>query len=105
MSAEIIRMYRDMPQALCQTEADEAVALHIAELRRDRLPALRADWAANRLTQQQALDAQNVKNTRRQNRRLIGCGAALFLAFALALTVGHAITSAWTASIAADLAR
>ena len=58
-----------------------------------------------RPTQQQVLDAAMIKRTRRENRLLIGYGAALLFAFALALTAGHAITSAMTASIAADLAR
>lgn len=58
-----------------------------------------------RPTQQDALNAAMIKKIRRQNRRIVAYGAALLFAFALALTIGHVITSAWTASIAADLAR
>ena len=104
MTAQLIRLYADMPRELSRADLDAATDAHVDQLRRDRLPALRADWAANRLTQQQVLDAQNIKDTRRENRRLIGYGAAILLAFALALTIGHAIESAVTAHIAASLA-
>lgn len=100
MTAQLIRLYRDMPDQLSRADLDAATDAHVDQLRRDRLPALRADWAANRLTQQQVLDAQNIKDTRRQNRRQIAAMAIILAA----LLGAAALESAVTAHIAATLA-
>lgn len=105
MTAQIIRLARDMPQELSRADLDAATDAHVAELRRDMLLALRTDWAANRLTQQQVLDADIAAQMQRENRITIRYIAAALIAIAVAFAIGHATQSAMTASIAADLAR
>lgn len=46
MTAEILRLYRAMPQELCQAEANEAAACALTEAR--------AQWSANRKAQSRA---------------------------------------------------
>ena len=45
---DTLRLYRDMPHQLCQAEADEAVALHVAEMKSP------ADWTPHRVFQSRA---------------------------------------------------
>ena len=96
MTAEITWLYKTMPQELCQAEANEAAACALA--------GARAQWSENR-DAQQALDAANIKQIRRENRITIACIAAAFLAVAMAVTIGQVTTSVWTVSNAAYLAR
>lgn len=65
------------------------------------------DWAASRarlpaLTQQQVLDAECARHIRRQNAGLAALVCSMMLIGSIG---GYTITSAMTASIAADLAR
>lgn len=50
MTVEIRYLYRHMPQELCRADADEAVALHVKEMRLTHasLPELKPQWAINR---------------------------------------------------------
>ena len=110
MTAQLIRLYADMPQELSRADLDAATAAHVSAMRPTPDDLARAEGCLieaqemhhKRPTQQQVLDAQEIQHTRRWNLRLYAVVAAAIIA---GLIIGHAIESAWTVSIAADQAR
>ena len=110
MTAQLIRLYRDMPQELCRFDLNAAVDAHVSAMRPTQADLDRAgdhlievqELRRKRPTQQHALDAEMINRTRRFNRTII---AVVAIAIIAGLIIGHAIESAMTASIAADLAR
>ena len=110
MTAQLIRLYADMPQELSRFDLDAAVDAHVSALRPTPADLARTEGCLieaqemrhKRPTQQQVLDTDMIRHTRRYNRIIIVVAA---LATIAGLIIGHAIESAWTANIAADLAR
>ncbi len=108
MTADLIRLYRDMPQDLSRADLDAATDAHVSALRQNQTSHAHQNAAAQTYADTQRglylrpaphIEATAIKATRRRNRALF---IAVALGLAGAVTADHLITQSNAARIAAE---